>query len=1080
MATIKAKTFWDRALRIRDEMVAGSGKEDNPWHGVGGFCEMFGKLAGDEDAGKAPLGEALHRYLFGILFTNTIILVLKTKVVVIANPKKVALLEKIQAKGPEGFALELHALKKENTEELLQVAVEALKASVGEGASKVATLFDELKVGNFADKWVAKLKGSGLPVVNASPCLQSVMMRKFPDELATIKKAGEIAVRVMKRGFVKKMENVFEEDEKVTNAKLAAQIDAMLVEQKKKLKLKDVDLDDVELGFETVVQSGGEFDLAVPNKSKDTPFNSDVLIAQIGVRYLDYYAVVSRTYFVNAPKEEGKAYKALHKARMNLVEQLKPGASLGEVHASTLAVVEKEAPELAKHLTSSFGWGSGSELKFGEYLIVAGSKQVVEEGMTFVVSLGLENVQLSESGAKKASTLKGGKYSCVIADTVIVDKSPKPNLVTGESKAEFDDLIYNLQDGSDSEEDSDEDDSDDDMEEEEDETARLLAAAKGERVTRSRTKPKEQLEEEQKASKLEQKMQEVQEKLMRDKAKRALKRESKGDGGDNDAEEEEEGRIPEAYSSTAEYPPDFVRNQIYCDRENESVLLPIGGYHVPFHIQTIKAVSKTDEDRASLLKFSFFYPTGNLTFARDVPGTMRTVMTKFPELRYVKEMSFRSKDSRNLNLQFRAIKELQKRVRQRQKLEEQQADIIDQVDLVLSRDRNRPPELTDVNMRPPLRKGKCMGRVQAHVNGLRFRMMGGGRQAGPEVFDLIYSNVKHFFFQECKQELTVLIHFHLKHPVMIGRTKTYDVQFYTEVVEASAALEGSRRSTHDPDEMEEERREKILKKKLNAAFRKFCQEVVKVADLNNEPLGIDNDFDVPFRRLAFQGVPNKEMVWLIPTVHCLVNLTETPFFVVALDDIEHIHFERVTNLTKNIDMVIVLKAQLKRNSSIPQRITSIPIEALGMIRKWLHEKGDITFTAGTTSLSWKAVMASVQDEIEMGIFWKDKDLDGEPKDIGWNFLKLEDDNDSDEEGGDGDADSEFDDEDVESSEDDEDDWDDEVEEEESSEEDDEDNDSEGDDWDELEREAEEDDKKKNRKEREREEAERSQRSKKRR
>jgi nucleosome binding factor SPN SPT16 subunit len=43
------------------------------------------------------------------------------------------------------------------------------------------------------------------------------------------------------------------------------------------------------------------------------------------------------------------------------------------------------------------------------------------------------------------------------------------------------------------------------------------------------------------------------------------------------------------------------------------------------------------------------------------------------------------------------------------------------------------------------------------------------------------------------------------------------------------------------------------------------------------------EFDIPYRDLGFHGVPNREMVLIQPTVRCLVNLTETPFFIVELD-----------------------------------------------------------------------------------------------------------------------------------------------------------------------------------------------------
>lgn len=51
--------------------------------------------------------------------------------------------------------------------------------------------------------------------------------------------------------------------------------------------------------------------------------------------------------------------------------------------------------------------------------------------------------------------------------------------------------------------------------------------------------------------------------------------------------------------------------------------------------------------------------------------------------------------------------------------------------------------------------------------------------------------------------------------------------------------------------------------------------------------------DLPFRNLGFSGVPYRSNVLLQPTTDCLVNLTETPFLVVTLLDIEIAHLERV-------------------------------------------------------------------------------------------------------------------------------------------------------------------------------------------
>ncbi len=44
---------------------------------------------------------------------------------------------------------------------------------------------------------------------------------------------------------------------------------------------------------------------------------------------------------------------------------------------------------------------------------------------------------------------------------------------------------------------------------------------------------------------------------------------------------------------------------------------------------------------------------------------------------------------------------------------------------------------------------------------------------------------------------------------------------------------------------------------------------------------------------SFDGVPFRSTVMMQPTTNCLVNLSDQPSFVVTLDEVELVHFERV-------------------------------------------------------------------------------------------------------------------------------------------------------------------------------------------
>ena len=66
--------------------------------------------------------------------------------------------------------------------------------------------------------------------------------------------------------------------------------------------------------------------------------------------------------------------------------------------------------------------------------------------------------------------------------------------------------------------------------------------------------------------------------------------------------------------------------------------------------------------------------------------------------------------------------------------------------------------------------------------------------------------------------------------------------------------------------MAAEQAERELRHKLKSAFKSFCD---KVESATKNAI----DFDQPFRKLGFHGVPFRETVLLQPTTACLVNLT---------------------------------------------------------------------------------------------------------------------------------------------------------------------------------------------------------------
>lgn len=272
--------------------------------------------------------------------------------------------------------------------------------------------------------------------------------------------------------------------------------------------------------------------------------------------------------------------------------------------------------------------------------------------------------------------------------------------------------------------------------------------------------------------------------------------------------------------------------------------------------------------------------------------------------------------SSNLGTAFRLIKDVQKRFRTREAEEREKEDLVKQDTLILSTNKGNP-KLKDLYIRPNIVTKRMTGALEAHNNGFRYTSVRGDK------VDILYNNIKSAFFQPCDGEMIILLHFHLKHAIMFGKKKHIDVQFYTEVGEITTDL-GKHQHMHDRDDLAAEQAERELRNKLKTAFKSFCE---KVEAMTKNQL----EFDTPFKELGFPGAPFRSTVTLQPTSGSLVNLTEWPPFVITLEDVELVHFERVQFHLRNFDMVFVFKDYNKKVAMV----NAIPMNMCDHVKEWL-------------------------------------------------------------------------------------------------------------------------------------------------
>ena len=285
--------------------------------------------------------------------------------------------------------------------------------------------------------------------------------------------------------------------------------------------------------------------------------------------------------------------------------------------------------------------------------------------------------------------------------------------------------------------------------------------------------------------------------------------------------------------------------------------------------------------------------------------------------------------------------------------------------------------LDNVFIRPAMEGKRVPGKIEIHQNGIRYQSPLSTHQRA----DILFSNIKHLFFQPCEHELIVIIHIHLKDPIIVSnKKKTKDVQFYREATDIQFDETGNRKRKYrygDEDEFEAEQEERRRRAELDRHFQGFAQ---KIADAGkNEGIEVD----MPQRDLGFNGVPFRSNVFCQPTTDCLIQLTEPPFMVVTLEDVEIAHLERVQFGLKNFDLVFVFKDFTRP----PYHVNTIPVESLEPVKEWL-DGVDIAYSEGPLNLNWPTIMKTVTADTHQ--FFKDG---------GWSFLQNEsdDENEDDEE-----------------------------------------------------------------------------------
>ncbi|PKY02396.1 transcription elongation complex subunit [Aspergillus campestris IBT 28561] len=945
---IDKAVFFNRLSSFYAAWKADKRSSNTAFSGVGSIIILMGKT---DEANSFQKNNAMHFWLLGYEFPATLMIFTTEMMYVVTTAKKAKHLEPL--KGGK-IPVEILVVTKDAAEKtkIFEKCIDIVKGA----GKRVGVLPKDTTTGPFAEDWKQTFKEASkeLEEIDISPALSSAAFSiKDTDELVSIRNASRACSGLMSEYFVDEMSRLLDEEKQMTHKALSMRIDAKIDDTKffnKLAKLpSEFDPQQIDWAYGPVIQSGGNYDLKLTAQPDNKNLQPGIIIAGFGIRYKTYSSIIARTYLVDPSKSQEANYAFLLNLHETIIKDIRDGAIAKDIYARAVGIVRTKKPELENHFVKNVGSGIGIELRDSNMLLNGKNNRVLKSGMTLSVTVGITDVKNTDS-KDKTKTI----YSMVITDTIRVGEHG-PHVFTKDAGVDMDSVSFYFGD-----------------EEEPQKPAKekkeiKSSAIAGRNVTRTKLRAERPTQINEGA---EARRREHQKELAGKKTREGLERFTGTTGDDNGISQKKFKRF-ESYKRDNQLPTRVKDLTIYVDHKASTVIVPIMGRPVPFHISTIKNASKSDEGEYAYLRINFLSPGQGVGRKDDQP---------FEDLsaHFLRNLTLRSKDNNRLAQVALDITELRKNALRREQEKKEMEDVVEQDKLMEIRNR-RPVKLPDVYLRPPLDGKRVPGEVEIHQNGLRY--MSPFRN---EHVDVLFSNVKHLFFQPCAHELIVLIHVHLKTPIMIGKRKTRDVQFYREATEMQFDETGNRRRKHrygDEEEFEAEQEERRRRAALDREFKAFAE---KVADAGKDE-GVD--VDIPFREIGFTGVPNRSNVLIQPTTDALVQLTEPPFLVITLNEIEIAHLERVQFGLKNFDMVFVFKDFHRP----PVHVNTIPVESLEGVKDWL-DSVDIAFTEGPLNLNWTTIMKTVVSD-PYGFF-----ADG-----GWSFLAAE----SDSEGGSEDEESAF-------------------------------------------------------------------------
>ena len=472
---------------------------------------------------------------------------------------------------------------------------------------------------------------------------------------------------IMQEFFVEEMSEVLDEEKKVTHKQLSEKIDRKLDDPKffQNLKSKltaDFDSQQLDWIYGPVVQSGGNYDLRTTARSDDNILHAGTIIAGLGLRNKSYSAMLARTYLVDPKEAQESNYKLLLSVHDAIIKEARDGVVIKDLYNKAIAVIKaSKRPELERHFVKTAGGGIGLETKDAILAINAKNTRVLKDGMTLYVSTGFTDIEDKQAQDKKSKT-----YSLLVTDTIRIRRDQDPAVFTNGAASDTGAVCFFFKD--------EEEEVQPKKQTKKDPKVGAVAASN---ITKTKLRAERTTQVDEGA---EARRREHQKELAQKKQQEGLSTYSEA-VGDGEGVTQKKFKKFESYKRDNQFPSKVKDLAIVVDEKASTIVLPIMGRPVPFHIQTVKNASKSDEGEFAFLRINFLSPGQGVGRKDDQPF-------EDPTAHFVRSLSFRSRDADRMAIIADQITNLRKNAVRREQEKKELEDVVEQDKLVEVRSKS--------------------------------------------------------------------------------------------------------------------------------------------------------------------------------------------------------------------------------------------------------------------------------------------------------------------------------------------------------------------------------------------------------